>query len=97
MSYLRVVVCHGVCRNSNELSKMALINVLAFVVLKILLNLVFVLTPLLVTADVSKFSKSVRSNIAFILNILSETVNVFAKICLVLKIKIVSFIKTRFY
>ena len=78
MSYLRVVVCYGVCRNSNELSKMALINVLAFVVLKMLLNLVFVLTPLFVTADVSKVSKSVQSNIVFILNVLSGIVNVFA-------------------
>ena len=78
MSYLRVVVCYGVCRNSNELSKMALIKVLAFVVLKILLNLVFVLTPLFVTADVSKVSKSVQSNIVFILNVLSGIVNVFA-------------------
>ena len=50
------------------------------------------------TADVRKISKSAQSNISFILNILSETVNVFAYIYLVLEIKnVASFIKTRFY
>ena len=53
---------------------MVLINVLVFVVLKILHNLVFVLQ---ITTYVSKSSKSVHADFTFILNALSETVNVF--------------------
>ena len=46
MSFIRVLVFHGVWRNLQGLCKMALINVLAFLVLKILHNLVFVQKPL---------------------------------------------------
>ena len=51
-----------------------------------------------ITADVSKISKSVQGDIAYILNVLPEIFIVFARICLVPEIKnVVSFIKTRFY
>ena len=48
-----------------------------------------------ITADVDKISKSIQGNIAFILNVVLGTVNVFPYICLVFEIKnVVSFIKT---
>ena len=73
---------------------MALINVLIFVVLKTFHNLVFMQK----SADISMISKRIQGNIAFILNVLSGTVNVFAYICLVFEIKnAVSFLNTRFY
>ena len=57
---------------------MALTNVLVFAVLKIFHNLVFVQNIFFaLLANASKISKVVQSDIAFILNVLSETVNVF--------------------
>ena len=51
-----------------------------------------------ITADVSKISKSVQGDIAYILNVLPEIFIAFARICLVPEIKhVISFIKTRFY
>ena len=99
MGCFQVVVFHGVSRSLLELSEMTLINVSVFLVLKILHNIVFVQkSSLQITTDVSKSSKSVQDDIAFVLNAFSETVNVFAQICLVLKIKsVVSFIKTLSY
>ena len=57
---------------------MALTNVLVFAVLKIFHNLVFVQHIFFaLLANASKILKVVQSDIAFILNVLSETVNVF--------------------
>ena len=78
---------------------MAFIKVLEFVVFKILHNLVFVKNLCLqITADVSKILKSAKGDVVFILNVLSETVNIF---CVNLlsswKKSIVNFIKMPFY
>ena len=78
---------------------MAFIKVLEFVVFKILHNLVFVRNLYLqITADVSKILKSAKGDVVFILNVLSETVNIF---CVNLlsswKKNVVNFIKMPFY
>ena len=78
MGCFRVVVFHGSYKSLLGLSQMALINVLVNLILKILQNLVFVQNFCSqVTARVSKSSKSVQRDITFILNLLSDTVNVF--------------------
>ena len=78
---------------------MAFIKVLEFVVFKILHNLVFVKNLCLqITVDVSKILKSAKGDVVFILNVLSETVNIF---CVNLlsswKKSIVNIIKMPFY
>ena len=78
---------------------MVLVNVIAFVALKILHNLVsmqfgcFYITP-----QVSKITKSVQCDLIFIFNKLPDTSDSFVKTHLVLNIKHVnSFMKTCFY
>ena len=76
---VRIVVFHEVCRILLRLFKMAMINVLIYIVLKILYSLVFVQKSLFaITADINKISKSAESDIALILNVLSEKVNSFS-------------------
>ena len=77
---------------------MVLVNVIAFAVLKILHNLVSIQKSLFANNCWSKIRKSAQWDLAFILIELSEKLNSFVKMRLVLEIKnIVSFIKTRFY
>ena len=58
---------------------MALINALVSLVLKILHNFVFVQSLCLqINTDVSKILKSLLGDIAYIFNVLSEIVSVFA-------------------
>ena len=95
MGCLRAVIFHGFCRDLWGISQMDLINVLIYVVLKILYNFVFVEKSLF--ADISKISESVEADITFVLNLLLETANVFAWIYYVLQIKnVVNFIKKCF-
>ena len=77
---------------------MVLVNVIAFAVLKILHNLCSIQKSLFANNCWSKIRKSAQWDLAFILIELSEKLNSFVKMRLVLEIKnIVSFIKTRFY
>ena len=81
------------------LSKMALINVAVFLVLKILHYLAYMQKVFVghLTSDVSKDSKNVEGSIAFIFNVILETVNGFMWFCLVLEMKnIATFIKCVF-
>ena len=91
---LRVVVFHGICWSFRWLSKMALINLFVFVVLKILHNLVFMQNSLLANNCWHKqnFGKCQGwHDLCF-------ECTVFAWICLVLETRnVVSFIKTWFY
>ena len=58
---------------------MALINALVSLVLKVLHNFVFVQSLCWqINTDVSKILKNILDDIAFILNVLSEIVSVFA-------------------
>ena len=59
------------------LSKMALINIIAFVVLKILYNLILIKKFFFTINYISKNSKYVQRNIIFIFTALSEAVNRF--------------------
>lgn len=59
------------------LSKMALINIIAFVVLKILYNLILIKKFFFTNNYISKNSKYVQRNIIFIFTALSEAVNRF--------------------
>ena len=61
------------CRILLELFRMALVNLVTFLVLKILDNLFFLQNSLIqITADVNKISKTVQDDLAVILNVLSE-------------------------
>ena len=52
---------------------MALVNLVTFLVLKILDNLFFLQNSLIqITADVNKISKTVQDDLTVILNVLSE-------------------------
>ena len=58
---------------------MALINALVYLVLKVLHNFVFVQSLCWqINTDVSKILKSLLGDIAYIFNVLSEIVSVFA-------------------
>ena len=72
--------------------------VIAFAVLKILQNLISMEKFWLqITAEASKITKGVQCDHTFIFIKLSEAVNSFVKISLVLEIKnVANFIKTRF-
>ena len=77
---------------------MVFVNVIAFAVLKILHNLVFIRRSLFANNCWSKIRKSTQRDLTFILIELSEKLNSFLKIHLVLEIKnVASFITTRFY
>ena len=77
---------------------MVFVNVIAFAVLKILHNLVFIRRSLFANNCWSKIRKSTQRDLTFILIELSEKLNSFVKIHLVLEIKnVASFITTRFY
>ena len=77
---------------------MVLVNVIQFPVLKILHNLVSMQKSLFVNNCRSKIRKITQCDLAFILIELSEKLNSFVKISLVLDTKnIASFIKTRSY
>ena len=77
---------------------MAFVNVIAFAVLKILHNLVFIQRSLFANNRWSKIRKSTQRDLTFILIELSEKLNSFLKIHLVLETKsIASFITTCFY
>ena len=77
---------------------MGFVNVIAFAVLKILHNLVFIQRSLFANNRWSKIRKSTQRDLTFILIELSEKLNSFLKIHLVLEIKNVSSFKTtRFY
>ena len=77
---------------------MVLVNAIAFAVLKILRNLVSIQKSLFVNNCRSKIRKSIQCKLTFILIELSEKLNRFVKINLVLDTKnIASFIKTRSY
>ena len=77
---------------------MVFVNVIAFAVLKILHNLVFIQRSLFANNCWSKIRKSTQRDLTFILIELSEKLNSFLKIHLVLEIKnVASFITTRFY
>ena len=85
--------------SSLGLSKMALINVAVFLVLKILHDLAYMQKVFggHLTSDVSKVSKNVEGSIAFIFNVILETVNGFMWFCLALEMKnIATFIKCVF-
>ena len=57
---------------------MVLINIITFVVLKVLCNLIFMQNFCLqTTADISEISKNIQCNITFIFNVFSEAVNSF--------------------
>ena len=75
---------------------MVLLSVIAFAVLKILHNLVSIQKSLFANKWWSRIRKSVHCDLTFIFIELSETLNSFVKISLVLEIK-KRFIKTRFY
>ena len=77
---------------------MVFVNVIAFAVLKILHNLVSIQRSLFANNCWSKIRKSAQRDLTFILIELSEKLNSFLKIHLVLEIKnVASFITTRFY
>ena len=77
---------------------MGFVNVIAFAVLKILHNLVFIQRSLFANNRWSKIRKSTQRDLTFILIELSEKLNSFLKIHLVLETKsIASFITTCFY
>ena len=77
---------------------MVFVNVRAFAVLKILHNLVFIQRSLFANNRWSKIRKSTQRDLTFILIELSEKLNSFLKIHLVLETKIIaSFITTCFY
>ena len=77
---------------------MVFVNVIAFAVLKILHNLVFIRRSLFANNCWSKIRKSTQRDLTFILIELSEKLNSFLKIHLLLEIKnVASFITTRFY
>ena len=77
-SRFRVFIFDGICRTLQGLSKITLVNIVTFVVLKILYNAIFVKTCLFTNNCCHKQNlKNVQRIITFIFTILSETINGF--------------------
>ena len=95
---LKIAPFHKPCSYSYGLSNMLLVNAIAFAVLKILPNLVSIQKSLFANNCWSKVRKSAQHDLTFILIELSEKLNSFVKMRLVMEIKnVASFIKTSFY